>query len=80
MTQRREWSTLADWFDEQQGDAGDLWHRTLIFPGILIADPSTPLTGLAAGAAAALAALLRVPAYGAAVASVCAAALVQALR
>jgi ubiquinone/menaquinone biosynthesis C-methylase UbiE len=32
---RREWSTLADWFDEQQGDAGDLWHRTLIFPGIL---------------------------------------------
>ena len=33
--QRREWSTLADWFDEQQGDAGDLWHRTLIFPGIL---------------------------------------------
>src|ERR1700692_2852227 len=33
--QRREWSTLADWFDENQGDAGDLWHRTLIFPGIL---------------------------------------------
>jgi len=33
--QRREWATLADWFDENQGDAGDLWHRTLIFPGIL---------------------------------------------
>ncbi len=33
--ERREWSTLADWFDEDQGDAGDLWHRTLIFPGIL---------------------------------------------
>jgi len=33
--ERREWSTLADWFDEDQGDEGDLWHRTLIFPGIL---------------------------------------------
>jgi ubiquinone/menaquinone biosynthesis C-methylase UbiE len=33
--QRREWASLADWFDEQQGDEGDLWHRTLIFPGIL---------------------------------------------
>ena len=32
---KREWATLADWFDEDQGDAGDLWHRTLIFPGIL---------------------------------------------
>jgi len=32
---KREWATLADWFDENQGDAGDLWHRTLIFPGIL---------------------------------------------
>ena len=51
----------------------------LIFPGILSADPNTPLTGLAAGAAALAASLLRVPAYGAAVASVLAAALVQAL-
>jgi ubiquinone/menaquinone biosynthesis C-methylase UbiE len=35
MTQRREWSSLADWFDANQGDEGDLWHRTLIYPGIL---------------------------------------------
>ena len=33
--QRREWPTLADWFDENQGDEGDLWHRTLIYPGIM---------------------------------------------
>ena len=33
--QKREWATLADWFDENQGDEGDVWHRTLIFPGIL---------------------------------------------
>jgi ubiquinone/menaquinone biosynthesis C-methylase UbiE len=33
--EKREWSTLADWFDEDQGDKGDLWHRTLIFPGLL---------------------------------------------
>ena len=33
--QRREWPTLAAWFDESQGDEGDLWHRTLIYPGIL---------------------------------------------
>ncbi len=33
--QRREWATLADWFDENQGDEGDLWHRTLIYPGLL---------------------------------------------
>lgn len=32
---KREWATLADWFDENQGEEGDLWHRTLIFPGIL---------------------------------------------
>ena len=32
---RREWAALADWFDENQGDEGDLWHRTLIFPGIM---------------------------------------------
>jgi ubiquinone/menaquinone biosynthesis C-methylase UbiE len=35
MAERRGWSEVADWFDENQGDAGDLWHRTLIFPGIL---------------------------------------------
>jgi ubiquinone/menaquinone biosynthesis C-methylase UbiE len=33
--ERREWPSLAEWFDEDQGDEGDLWHRTLIFPGIL---------------------------------------------
>jgi len=51
----------------------------LIFPGILNADPATPLTGLAAGAAALAVSLLRAPAYGAAVAAVLAAALVQSL-
>jgi ubiquinone/menaquinone biosynthesis C-methylase UbiE len=35
MPERREWHEVADWFDENQGDAGDLWHRTIIFPGIL---------------------------------------------
>ncbi|HVI49643.1 MAG TPA: AzlD domain-containing protein [Candidatus Sulfotelmatobacter sp.] len=52
----------------------------LIFPGILNADPATPWTGLAAGAAALAAAALGAPAYGVAVASVFAAALVQGLR
>jgi ubiquinone/menaquinone biosynthesis C-methylase UbiE len=33
--ERREWHEVADWFDEDQGDTGDLWHRTIIFPGIL---------------------------------------------
>lgn len=33
--ERREWCEVAHWFDENQGDAGDLWHRTIIFPGIL---------------------------------------------
>ena len=51
----------------------------LIFPGILSADPNTPMTGLAAAVAALAASWLRAPAYGAAVASVLAAALVQAL-
>jgi ubiquinone/menaquinone biosynthesis C-methylase UbiE len=35
MTERREWREVADWFDENQGDGGDLWHRAIIFPGIL---------------------------------------------
>lgn len=35
MAERREWREIADWFDENQGDAGDLWHRSIIFPGIL---------------------------------------------
>ena len=33
--ERREWHEVADWFDGDQGDTGDLWHRTIIFPGIL---------------------------------------------
>ncbi len=33
--ERREWHEVANWFDENQGDTGDLWHRTIIFPGIL---------------------------------------------
>ena len=37
MAQRREWREVAYWFDENQGDGGDLWHRTIIFPGILSA-------------------------------------------
>jgi ubiquinone/menaquinone biosynthesis C-methylase UbiE len=35
MMERRDWSTLAEWYDYNQGDDGDLWHRTLIHPGIL---------------------------------------------
>ena len=26
------WEEMAAWWDEQQGDEGDLWHRTLIDP------------------------------------------------
>jgi ubiquinone/menaquinone biosynthesis C-methylase UbiE len=26
------WERLAEWYDEKQGDTGDLWHRTLIDP------------------------------------------------
>ncbi len=26
------WETIAVWYDEKQGDAGDLWHRALIDP------------------------------------------------
>ena len=29
------WERLAAWYDEKQGDAGDLWHRTLIDPALL---------------------------------------------
>ncbi len=30
-----DWEQIADWFDEKQGDEGDLWHRTLINPTLL---------------------------------------------
>lgn len=35
MAERFDWPEMAQWFDELQGDGGDLWHRALIFPGIL---------------------------------------------
>jgi ubiquinone/menaquinone biosynthesis C-methylase UbiE len=28
------WEELAAWYDERQGDDGDLWHRTLIDPAL----------------------------------------------
>jgi ubiquinone/menaquinone biosynthesis C-methylase UbiE len=36
-----EWDDLSDWYDEKQGDDGDLWHRALIDPVLLrlIGDP-----------------------------------------
>ena len=29
------WDQMADWWDEKQGDEGDLWHRALIDPPLL---------------------------------------------
>ncbi|HYT18463.1 MAG TPA: class I SAM-dependent methyltransferase [Thermoplasmata archaeon] len=29
------WARMAEWYDAKQGDAGDLWHRTLIDPTFL---------------------------------------------
>lgn len=29
------WDEMADWWDKQFGDEGDLWHRTLIDPPLL---------------------------------------------
>jgi hypothetical protein len=29
---RKNWDEMAAWYDEKQGDEGDLWHRTLIDP------------------------------------------------
>ena len=26
------WDEMASWWDEKQGDEGDLWHRALIDP------------------------------------------------
>ncbi len=31
----RDWEDFAKWWDEKQGDYGDLWHRTLIDPTVL---------------------------------------------
>jgi ubiquinone/menaquinone biosynthesis C-methylase UbiE len=35
------WEELSDWYDEKQGDTGDLWHRALIDPVLLrlVGDP-----------------------------------------
>ena len=29
------WDQMAYWWDEKQGDEGDLWHRALIDPPLL---------------------------------------------
>ena len=29
------WEQLSDWYDEKQGNDGDLWHRTLIDPTVI---------------------------------------------
>jgi hypothetical protein len=29
------WGKMAYWWDEKQGDEGDLWHRALIDPPLL---------------------------------------------
>src|SRR3954452_9076792 len=28
------WQELASWYDQKQGDGGDLWHRALIDPAL----------------------------------------------
>jgi ubiquinone/menaquinone biosynthesis C-methylase UbiE len=30
-----KWDDLAEWWDNKQGENGDLWHRTLIDPAVL---------------------------------------------
>ena len=30
-----DWDALADWYDNKQGDGGDLWHRALIDPTLV---------------------------------------------
>jgi ubiquinone/menaquinone biosynthesis C-methylase UbiE len=30
-----DWEELADWYDQKQGETGDLWHRALIDPVLL---------------------------------------------
>jgi len=32
---REGWEELSDWYDQKQGETGDLWHRTLIDPALL---------------------------------------------
>ncbi len=32
---KKDWDEMADWYDEKQGDQGDLWHRALIDPTLL---------------------------------------------
>ncbi len=37
------WEAMVDWWDEQLGDEGDLWHRTLIDPPVM--ELLGPVTG-----------------------------------
>jgi ubiquinone/menaquinone biosynthesis C-methylase UbiE len=30
----RSWAELAGWYDEKQGDEGDVWHRTFLDPAL----------------------------------------------
>ena len=30
----RSWPELAEWYDQKQGDDGDIWHRTLLDPAL----------------------------------------------
>jgi len=41
MFELKEWEELSDWYDQKQGETGDLWHRALIDPTLLrlIGDP-----------------------------------------
>lgn len=34
MAEENGWEQIAAYYDEKQGDRGDLWHRTLIDPGL----------------------------------------------
>lgn len=31
----KDWEDIADWYDDKQGEGGDLWHRALIDPALL---------------------------------------------
>ena len=31
----KDWESLADWYDEKEGEGGDLWHRALIDPVLI---------------------------------------------
>ena len=31
----KNWEDISDWWDNKQGESGDLWHRSLIDPVLL---------------------------------------------